>query len=422
MSVSFPAKRFIPFTKHDLIQMTLSSIEWSETDKLKVELLAQQLNELLHYEFHQDLEHLKNNYVGLNPDRDTNVVFPPKDIEANQDIFTTKLENILTAANYDKITRAELDQALATESLVKLQLHVDFNDFEKVLFYGRGERQHQVEIKSLFGLRRKNIQFTRYDRVVIYFEVKDTDYFAEKPIPPGLTPGSTLLKMFRNVPKADLEMLFPNTEVRMRLLDKLLIGIPAMVSGGVVLTTKLGSTLLLIGAFASFWLGISDQPVVLDQTALIALAAGMATLGGFLWKQFSKFKNRKIQFMKTLTDNLYFRNLDNNAGVFYRLIDDAEEEEFKEAFMAYIFLVVLTEQEGHQEGVTQQVLDQRIEKWFQQSWQTNLDFEIDDALKKLKRMGLVITEEDRLQPIALATVETQLADYWQQHRLKIAAS
>ena len=49
----------------------------------------------------------------------------------------------------------------------------------------------------------------------------------------------------------------------------------------------------------------------------------------FLFKQISKYKNRKIKFMKALSDNLYFKNLDNNAGVFYHLIDAAEEEEFK---------------------------------------------------------------------------------------------
>jgi hypothetical protein len=37
-------------------------------------------------------------------------------------------------------------------------------------------------------------------------------------------PGVTLLKLFQNVPKADLEMLIPNTTVRMFNLDKLLIG------------------------------------------------------------------------------------------------------------------------------------------------------------------------------------------------------
>jgi hypothetical protein len=30
------------------------------------------------------------------------------------------------------------------------------------------------------------------------------------------------------VPRADLEMLFPNARVRMRLIDKLLIGVPAV--------------------------------------------------------------------------------------------------------------------------------------------------------------------------------------------------
>ena len=35
--------------------------------------------------------------------------------------------------------------------------------------------------------------------------------------------------------------------------------------------------------------------------------------------------------MKALSDNLYFKNLDNNAGVFHTLIDAAEEEDIKEA-------------------------------------------------------------------------------------------
>ena len=37
--------------------------------------------------------------------------------------------------------------------------------------------------------------------------------------------------------------------------------------------------------------------------------------------------------MKALSDNLYFKNLDNNAGVFHHLIDAAEEEEVKEAIV-----------------------------------------------------------------------------------------
>ena len=43
--------------------------------------------------------------------------------------------------------------------------------------------------------------------------------------------------------------------------------------------------------------------------------------------------------MKALADSLYFKNLDNNAGVFHHLVDAAEEEEFKEAVLAYYFLL-----------------------------------------------------------------------------------
>ena len=150
-----------------------------------------------------------------------------------------------------------------------------------------------------------------------------------------------------------------------------------------MLATKLGGTLLLCGSLIAFWLGMRDEPVQLNQTNLLALAIGFGTLGGFLWKQFSNFKNRKIRFMKTLADNLYFKNLDNNMGVFHRLIDTAEEEECKEAILAYYFLSVAGK------SLSALELDQEIENWFERKQHKVLDFEIDDALQKLLKLGLV---------------------------------
>ena len=102
---------------------------------------------------------------------------------------------------------------------------------------------------SWIGLVSKTIAFTNYERVVVYIRFRD-DYQQTKDQLPACRPGSTLLKLFQNVPKADLEMLFPNTPVRMRTVDKLLIGVPAVVSGGIVLTTKLGASLVLLGSLA----------------------------------------------------------------------------------------------------------------------------------------------------------------------------
>ena len=160
------------------------------------------------------------------------------------------------------------------------------------------------------------------------------------------------------MPRADLEMLFPNARVRMRLIDKLLIGVPAVVSGVIMVVTKLVASLIPVLLLLGFWLGAREEPVELNQGQLVALGAGLMAFGGFLVRQFTKFKNRKIQFMKALSENLYFRNLDNDAGVFHHLLDAAEEEEVKEAVLAYHFLRTA------ERPLTAAELDRRIEDWF----------------------------------------------------------
>ena len=155
---------------------------------------------------------------------------------------------LLDAANFEPITEADLQDALAEESLFKIRLEVDFDDFEEVLFFRRGESQRQETIVSLAGLKKTPVTFTNYDRVVVYLKFKDEAYFTaagRRDLP--YKPGATLIKLFKNVPKADLEMLFPNSEVRMKTIDKLIIGIPAAVSGAVVVVSKLGASLALVG-------------------------------------------------------------------------------------------------------------------------------------------------------------------------------
>src|SRR3712207_8715653 len=58
-----------------------------------------------------------------------------------------------------------------------------------------------------------------------------------------LFPYTTLFRS-QDVPRADLEMLFPNAQVRMRSIDKLLIGVPAVASGIIVIATKLIAALI----------------------------------------------------------------------------------------------------------------------------------------------------------------------------------
>jgi hypothetical protein len=379
------------------------------------------LGSIFHFEFHQIIESMKAAYAPVDPDSDTRRLPACENIESTEDgDFVALLSNLLEKANYERVTESDLNQALTASSLFNIRLHVDFDDFSEVLLFCRGEATRQESVKSGFGLFSKNIEFTNYERVVVYLRFKDVsdhsesvNNVAKRDVSKGT--GLTVLKLFRNVPKADLEMLFPNTRVRMRTIDKLFIGIPAIISGGIVLTTKLGASLVLLGSLVGFWLGFSSQPVELNKTALTALFAGVAALGGYFWKQFNSFKNRKLRFMQTLTQNLYFKNLDNNAGVFHRLCDDAEEEECKEAILAYYLLL------SGGVSLSRTELDDKIESWLLSDWGCEVDFDIDDALEKLLQLQLVEQLDGRLSAVPLETAVVSLDRHWDDYFLPISS-
>jgi len=404
--------RFIPFRKADIVSMCCNDSRMDAGDAQEFREFCRILEALFHFEFHGNLETLKNCYAPFNPDADTQLLstYTPEEKQQLQKELVSEMKTLLNSANFEKITAEDLEQALSEESLFKIRLEVDFDDFEDVIFFRRGESVQQETLVSLYGLRKSTLNFTNYNRVAIYIKFKGKKYFDDRDRKNlKFVPGSTIIKLFLNVPKADLEMLFPNSRVRMKIIDKLIIGVPAAVSGVVVIVTKLGATLILISSVIAFWLGLSEEETQLNQKHLIALGAGLATLGGFLFRQISKFKNRKIKFMKALSDNLYFKNLDNNAGVFHHLIDAAEEEEVKEAVLAYFFLL------AEKRPLEKAELDTIIEKWLENGWRCKINFEIDDALKKLERFELVTREGDVLQCRPLAEAKRRLDHIWDNY-------
>jgi hypothetical protein len=404
--------RFIPYRKADVVEICATDSRLSELDQNSFREFCRILESLIHFEFHYQVETLKDSYAPFNPDADTRLKYTYSEQEKRelQKKLVKTLTHVLNAANFEKITEADLKEALDEESLFKIRLKVDFQDFEDVVFYHRGISTKRETLLSFFGLRKKRIEFTNYERVVMYIKFKEADYFkAKKQKSLYFTPGSTIIKLFQNVPKADLEMLFPNSEVHMKTIDKFIIGVPAAMSGIAVVVTKLGASLLLIASVISFWLGFTQKEVKIDQRQLVALALGLATLGGFIFKQINKFKNRKIKFMKALSDSLYFKNLDNNAGVFHHLIDAAEEEEFKEAVIAYFFL--LTENRA----LTKTQLDDAVERWFENEHDCLIDFEIEDAWGKLERLELVSQDGDIIRAKSLHDAKHQLDTIWDNY-------
>ncbi len=392
-------ERFIPFRAADVVEMCVAQGGWQGQAEEQLRSFCRILKSVFHFEFHERLEMMKDLYSPFNPTRDTQMVrvLDADQREKIQVRFISELESTLDKANFETVSRSELEEALEQESLFFVKLQIDFDDFEDVVLYRRGMHRSRELVRPPFKLRKRWVEFDVYDRVVFYVRFKPDEYFAEQNRSKLLfEPGSSLLKLFRDVPKHDIEMLFPNTEVRMTRLDKMLFGIPAAAGGIVILITKLGASLVLISSLVLFWMGWHrDDPGILDQKQLLTLAGGLGALGAYLFRQWSKFRSRCIRFLKSLTDSLYFRNLDNNLGVVFRLVDNAEDEEFKESILAYCTLL------ASNSGLSAEKLDLEIETWMEKSWACAIDFEIQDAMEKLLRLGLVVETDGIYHAIAM---------------------
>jgi hypothetical protein len=168
---------------------------------------------------------------------------------------------------------------------------------------------------------------------------------------------------------------------------------------------KLGSTLTVLFLVAGFYLGFSNA--VQDDELGTALAAlsGLVALGGFMVTQWVKFQRQTLMYRQVLSDNIYYRNVNNNAGIFDYLIGAAEEQDCKEAFLAYLFLL-------SGEPLTSDELDSRIERWLQKSFGTVIDFECSDAIAKLERLGLLRRDGERLTVLPLDQALARLDRVW----------
>jgi hypothetical protein len=113
-------------------------------------------------------------------------------------------------------------------------------------------------------------------------------------------------------------------------------------------------------------------------------------LGGFIVTQWVRYQRQSLKYQTELTDNIYYRNTTNNAGIFDYVIGAAEEQQVKEAFLAYHFL-----HEAPSPPVASE-LDRRVEDWLRATFAIDVDFDVGEALNKLEQLGLLRRDGERL--------------------------
>ncbi len=373
-----PFEHFIPLRKSDLVRLLTDDAQLSSQEREQLVEFCRLIDSAIHNDYHQRLVDLKDAYFPIDPDADKTPLqpLPLSDQHPAAIRVFHQFGSLLERANFRKLGEEEISSALTVATNWSVNLKADMRVFERLEVYARGDVMGKQIIHPWWKFyRAETVEVPTYQRLAMIFRLTEKYHAAEMRHSP--TGNDTLelkrpivLKLFKNIPKADLEMLLPGTRVRMSLLDQGKIWLPTL-SGAGLAAIKLakGAAMLAFGTLAGM-------------LGFLSLVVGMLGYGA---KAFFGYLNTKDKYHLNLTRNLYFQNLDNNAGVLFRLLDEAEEQEFREAVLAYWLLW----REAGDGGWKAPQIDRAAERLLRERCGLQVDFEIQDALEKLRRLNLI---------------------------------
>jgi hypothetical protein len=397
-------EHYIPFDKEFLLEEQLAEYAGDEKQVEDFKKLFDIIEHYFHYEAFNLIRNLKQNYALFDPD------ITPKEREvfrgkSDFSIFKETLHKVLDRGNYSRVNQQTLDDAFQDSDLIGLKLAIDLEAYNEYEIFVRGQHTATEKVSKFFFWK-KEIAIEYYDRVMIYLKYHDADYYKKKKTPLDkmpIDPGAIVLKIFKRVPKNDLETIFPNAIPMMSTTDKLLLWVPGVVGGISLLSTKVIPALITMQSAVE-----SGETIDLlnSKTSLNQGLIALGILGAYLFRQYNNFVNKKIKYSKMLSDSLYFKNLGNNSGAFYSLLNSSEEEVLKETILAYSFL------NRSETPLTEEELDHQIESWFKTKHNTNLDFGVKDALEKLKNTGLGSETNGKWEVIPLDKALIRIDEIW----------
>ena len=395
-------EQYIPLKTQELIAQLISIDCLNGNDSQSLRKLFRQLVTLIHQQYRSHHEQLVLLYHEFDPDLDVtpSQMDAPRTVDAPQrEVLCRKLfseiGDSLHYANYRRLKPLEIQEALNTASQWGFRLKIRFSSFRRLEVYSRGDiiaKRWKRDWVRVFRFREVDVPI--YQRLVVVFRTKEF-----QSLPELLDPHCVHVRMFKNIPKLDVDMILPGTQVRMGWMDTGKIGVPTL-WGLLVLASKLAKSiwfLTILGAvkfFSSFLLIIA-----------VVLASLFYGIKSAFW-----YTTAKRRYQLDVARNLYYQNLDNNLGALLRLIDEAEQQESCEAIIAYYVLSNATST-----SLTTDEIDQQGEIILRTLTGIDIDFDVEDALRDLVGMGIVQFDVDGWKAVGIeeATERTSVANGYQ---------
>ncbi len=389
---------YIPLLPDALLERLLERDECSADQQAGYRQFARTLAAVLHHDGRAAQTELSHHYASLDPDNET---LREQDQPLGDTVnpaaaaATESIRSSLLAANFTPLSQEEIEAAVGVASHWGVPLHVDFELFRQLAVYTRGD---VIGVRTMRPWNRpwrnEAVEVPIYQRVVVLFQL-NADCRTED----ELDANRLHLRLFKNIPKLDVDMLLPGTRVRISWLDRTRIVVPSL--GGIGMTIwKIVRTALLVAALSVY-------------TATILVGLVLAAVGYIVRSVLNYFQTRN-RYMLNLTRSLYYQKLDSNAGVLYRLLEEAHQQRQCEVLVAHYAMLT------SDQPISRRRLKRRAERMLREILAQEIEFDIDETLQRMLRLDLCSeTPAGKFQAATVEQAITSLNAWWDSQPLAV---
>ncbi|KAL4577066.1 hypothetical protein LXL04_013167 [Taraxacum kok-saghyz] len=206
-----------------------------------------------------------------------------------------------------------------------------------------------ISLRSLMS--KITIQEPTFDRIIVVYRRASGKGEKERGIH---------VKHFKNIPMADMELVFPEKKnPSLTPMD----WVKFLISAVVGLVAVVGS---IETPQADFWV----------------MFAILSAVAGYCAKIYFTFQANMVAYQSLITQSMYDKQLDSGKGTLLHLCDDVIQQEVKEVIISFFILM-------EQGKATLEDLDIQCEELIKEEFGATCNFDVDDAVHKLEKMGIV---------------------------------
>ncbi|KAF2564954.1 hypothetical protein F2Q70_00014298 [Brassica cretica] len=219
---------------------------------------------------------------------------------------------------------------------------------------------------SLSNLMKKiTIQEPTFERIIVVYRRVSGKKESERNI---------YVKHFKSIPMADMEIVLPEKKnPGLTPLD----WVKFLVSAAIGLVTVVSS-------------------VSLKKTDIRVIAAILSTVVAYCVKTYFTFQRNLVDYQSLITRSVYDKQLDSGRGTLLHLCDEVIQQEVKEVIISFFMLI------KQDLPTSKEELDMQCEAFIKEEFNESCNFDVDDAVKKLEKLGLVSRDsEDKYRCVSI---------------------